>query len=147
MQLKRSLREAEDGGDIRRIEKINRELSHFAAAAQELRQRGANLFDALTDKIGADDDDIITQMNTEYENANPEVKKNIRKLVEYCLRGLLEEHLQHIIATYARKSRAMQEALERHLANGSVSGTSRRVDSSAGSSSQTYRANRSSIAQ
>jgi arginyl-tRNA synthetase len=90
MQLKRSLREAEDAGDIKRIEEINRELSRFAAAAQELRERDANLFDALTDKIGADDDDIITQMNTEYENANPEVKKNIRKLVEYCLRGFEE---------------------------------------------------------
>ena len=36
-------------------------------------------------------------------------------VAEYCARGLLEEHLQHIIDTYARKSRAMQTALERHL--------------------------------
>jgi len=33
-------------------------------------------------------------------------------VAEYCIRGLLEEHLQHIIDTYARKSRAMQTALE-----------------------------------
>jgi 2-aminoadipate transaminase len=36
-------------------------------------------------------------------------------VAEYCVRGLLEEHLHHIIATYARKSRAMQAALENHL--------------------------------
>ena len=36
-------------------------------------------------------------------------------VAEYCARGYLEEHLQHIIATYARKSTAMQTALERHL--------------------------------
>jgi 2-aminoadipate transaminase len=42
-------------------------------------------------------------------------------VAEYCARGLLEEHLQHIIATYARKSRAMQAALERHLPEGAAS--------------------------
>jgi 2-aminoadipate transaminase len=36
-------------------------------------------------------------------------------VAEYCIRGLLEEHLGLIVDTYARKSRAMQEALERHL--------------------------------
>jgi 2-aminoadipate transaminase len=36
-------------------------------------------------------------------------------VAEYCGRGLLEEHLVHIVETYARKSRAMQRALERHL--------------------------------
>jgi 2-aminoadipate transaminase len=42
-------------------------------------------------------------------------------VAEYCARGLLEEHLQHIIDTYARKSRAMQTALERHLPAGAAS--------------------------
>jgi 2-aminoadipate transaminase len=36
-------------------------------------------------------------------------------VAEYCTRGLLEQHLGHIIATYARKSGAMQAALEHHL--------------------------------
>lgn len=36
-------------------------------------------------------------------------------VAEYCTRGLLEQHLGHIVAAYARKSRAMQRALERHL--------------------------------
>ena len=42
-------------------------------------------------------------------------------VAEYCVRGLLEEHLQHIIATYARKSRVMQEALGCHLPTGAAS--------------------------
>ncbi len=42
-------------------------------------------------------------------------------VAEYCVRGLLEDHLQHIIDTYARKSRAMQTALTRHLPRGSAS--------------------------
>jgi 2-aminoadipate transaminase len=42
-------------------------------------------------------------------------------VAEYCARGLLEEHLQHIIDTYARKSRAMQTALKSHLPDGAAS--------------------------
>jgi 2-aminoadipate transaminase len=42
-------------------------------------------------------------------------------VAEYCVRGLLEEHLQHIVDTYARKSRAMQTALEDHLPQGAAS--------------------------
>lgn len=41
-------------------------------------------------------------------------------VAEYCARGLLEEHLGLIVATYARKSRAMQTALERHLPKGAA---------------------------
>jgi 2-aminoadipate transaminase len=42
-------------------------------------------------------------------------------VAEYCVRGLLEKHLHHIIATYARKSRAMQTALRDHLPPGAAS--------------------------
>ena len=42
-------------------------------------------------------------------------------VAEYCTRGLLEEHLVLIVDTYARKSRAMQTALEKHLPAGAAS--------------------------
>ncbi len=42
-------------------------------------------------------------------------------VAEYCTRGLLEEHLGLIVDTYARKSHAMQKALEHHLPAGSAS--------------------------
>jgi 2-aminoadipate transaminase len=41
-------------------------------------------------------------------------------VAEYCTRGFLEQHLVHIVAEYARKSRAMQGALERHLPAGAA---------------------------
>ncbi len=41
-------------------------------------------------------------------------------VAEYCTRGLLEEHLVHIVSAYARKSRSMQAALERHLPVGTA---------------------------
>jgi 2-aminoadipate transaminase len=41
-------------------------------------------------------------------------------VAEYCARGLLESHLGHIVATYARKSAAMQAALERHVPAGAA---------------------------
>jgi len=41
-------------------------------------------------------------------------------VAEYCRRGLLEDHLGIIIATYARKSRAMQQALDHHLPTGAA---------------------------
>ena len=41
-------------------------------------------------------------------------------VAEYCARGLLEQHLGLIVATYARKSRAMQQALEKHLPRGAA---------------------------
>ena len=42
-------------------------------------------------------------------------------VAEYCDRGLLEDHLQHIVATYARKSSTMQQALIAHLPAGAAS--------------------------
>ncbi len=41
-------------------------------------------------------------------------------VAEYCRRGLLEDHLGHIIDTYARKSSAMQEALIKYLPAGAA---------------------------
>jgi len=42
-------------------------------------------------------------------------------VAEYCDRGLLEDHLQHIVSTYARKSSEMQRALVAHLPAGAAS--------------------------
>jgi 2-aminoadipate transaminase len=36
-------------------------------------------------------------------------------VAEYCRRGLLERHLEHVLATYAARCGAMGAALERHL--------------------------------
>jgi 2-aminoadipate transaminase len=41
-------------------------------------------------------------------------------VAEYCTRGFLEQHLVHIVAAYALKSRSMQRALELHLPPGAA---------------------------
>ena len=86
-RLKRSLREAISSGDDSKVREINRELSRYAAAAQELRERDAAIFDALTEKVEADADVTVTKLNTEYEEGRPEAKETVRRLVQHCLSG------------------------------------------------------------
>ena len=86
-RLKRSLREAISSGDNSKVREINRELSRYAAAAQELRERNAAIFDALTEKVEADADVTVTKLNTEYEEERPEAKETVRRLVQHCLSG------------------------------------------------------------
>ena len=86
-RLKRSLREAISSGDDSKVREINRELSRYAAAAQELRERDAAIFDALTEKVEADADVTVTKLNTEYEEGRPEAKESVRRLVQHCLSG------------------------------------------------------------
>jgi len=91
-RLKRELRDAEAAGDDLKVSEINQNLSRYAAAAQELRERNTAIFDALVEKIEADPDPdgSITKLNTEYEQEHPETKRDVRMLVEYCLRGFEE---------------------------------------------------------
>lgn len=88
-QLKRELRDATDSGDDERVRDLNRELSRYAAAAQDLRERNKTVFDTLVEKIEGDPDPdaSITKLNTEYEKAHPEAERDIRQLVGHCLRG------------------------------------------------------------
>lgn len=44
-------------------------------------------------------------------------------VAEYCRRGFLDHHLEHILRIYSDKCRAMQAALERHLPRHAVSWT------------------------
>ena len=86
-RLKRELEEAISSGDEAKVREINRELSHYAAVAQELRERNAAIFDELAEKIEADADARVTKLNTEYEEGRPEAKETTRKLVQHCLSG------------------------------------------------------------
>jgi len=88
-RLKGELSAARATGDDGKVREINEEISRYAAAAQELRERNAAIFDALTDKIEADPDPnaSITRLNTEYEREQPKAKGDVRRLVDRCLRG------------------------------------------------------------
>jgi len=91
-RLKRELKDAGTSGDDAKVSEVNQKLSRYAAAVQELRLRNAAVFDALAEKIEADPDPdrSITELNTEYERERPEAKRDVRRLVEHCLRGFEE---------------------------------------------------------
>ena len=88
-RLKAELEEAKTSGDPEIVSGINAELSQYAAAAHELRERNPTIFDALTEKIGAtaDPEAEIATLNTKYEEEQPETKEDVRSLVGHCLRG------------------------------------------------------------
>ncbi|MFQ6052739.1 MAG: arginine--tRNA ligase [Candidatus Bathyarchaeia archaeon] len=96
-RLKAELERVEASDDLQRISVINRELSRYAAAAQELRERSPRIFDTLLEKIEADPDpeSSIARLNAQYEAEQPEAKRIVRSLVQHCLRGF-EESLGEI---------------------------------------------------
>ncbi|MCW3992614.1 MAG: arginine--tRNA ligase, partial [Candidatus Bathyarchaeota archaeon] len=91
-RLKGELRDASASGDDERVGEVNRDLGRYAVAAQDLRERNAVVFDALLEKMQADPDPDagITKLNTEYERAHPETRRDVRELVGHCLRGFEE---------------------------------------------------------
>ena len=86
-KLKEALQEAVSSGDDAKAREINGELSRYAAAAQELRERNIAIFDDLSEKIEGDADIKITKLNNEYEEGQPEAVDTVRKLVRHCLSG------------------------------------------------------------
>ena len=92
-RLKGELRYASGSGDDDLVSDINRELSRFAAAAHDLRERNPAVFDALLERIEGDPDPEagITELNTDYERGDPEARGDVRELVGRCLRGFEED--------------------------------------------------------
>ncbi|MBS7637343.1 arginine--tRNA ligase [Candidatus Bathyarchaeota archaeon] len=90
-RLKRELEEAKERGDDERVWRINRELDKYASAANELRERSP-LFDELNERMKSEPDPEkgIMELNTEYEKGAPEAKRDVRRLVEHCVRGFEE---------------------------------------------------------
>jgi len=86
-RLKKELKEAISSGDDAKVREINRELSRYASAAQEMRERNPTIFDDLSEKVEADIDISVINLNTEYEEGQPKAKETVRKLVQHCLSG------------------------------------------------------------
>jgi arginyl-tRNA synthetase len=90
-RLKRELEEAKRRGDDEEVWRINKELDKYASAANELRERSP-LFDELNERMRSDPDPdgSIMRLNTEYERGDPEAVRDVRRLVEHCVRGFEE---------------------------------------------------------
>lgn len=88
-KMKSELQDLEPSVNHLKISEINKELYRYAAAAHELRERDPIIFDALTEKIGEEQDpeSSIVKLNTEYEEGKSETRKTVRKLINHCLSG------------------------------------------------------------
>jgi arginyl-tRNA synthetase len=91
-RLKGALEEAKLLEAYTRVREINAELSRYVAAAQELRERDPELFDTLVEALEREEDPEgeISKLNAEYERGEPEARRDVRQLVEHCLRGFKE---------------------------------------------------------
>jgi len=69
--------------------KVNKELDEWVGIAAELRSKFPVLFEALTAKIGEDEnpEEEINRLNRAYEDGQPAAKELIREVSELCLDG------------------------------------------------------------
>ena len=88
-RLRRELREAEGKGQVYEIADLQEELDEYKKAAEELRNRYPNVYDAIAEKLPhiEDPNAEIASLNTAYENNEAEAVEDIRKVVNYCLEG------------------------------------------------------------
>ncbi|MQY82912.1 arginine--tRNA ligase [archaeon] len=88
-RLKRELRQAEERGRVNEIAEYQEEIEDYEKAVVELRNRFADVYDALAEKLPEIEDPVaeIVKLNTAYENNEPEAVKGMREVVGYCLQG------------------------------------------------------------
>jgi arginyl-tRNA synthetase len=88
-RLRKELRQAEERGRVNEIAEYQEEIEDYQKAVVELRNRFADVYDALAKKLPEIEDPIaeIVKLNTAYENNEPEAVKDMREIVGYCLQG------------------------------------------------------------
>ena len=88
-RLRKELRQAEERGRVNEIAEYQEEIEDYDKAVVELRNRYADVYDALAERLPQieDPEAEIVKLNTAYENNEPEAVRDIREIVGYCLRG------------------------------------------------------------
>ena len=88
-RLRKELRQAEERGKVNEIAEYQEEIEDYEKAVVELRNRYADVYDALAEKLPTIEDPVaeIVKLNTAYENNEPEAVKDMREVVGYCLQG------------------------------------------------------------
>ncbi|MEM1536409.1 MAG: arginine--tRNA ligase [Candidatus Bathyarchaeia archaeon] len=91
-RLKRELERAKMVSAEEEIAKINRELDDWVSVAFELKQKYADLFEKLLQRISEDPDPErrISELNRAYEAGDEKAKKLIREVSQLCLEGFKE---------------------------------------------------------
>jgi len=88
-RLRRELKQAEERGRVNEIAEYQEEIEEYEKAVEVLRDRFADVYDALAEKLPGIEDPVaeIVKLNTAYENNEPEAVKDMREVVGYCLQG------------------------------------------------------------
>ncbi len=83
------------------LAKANREIDEWMSIAAELKEKYPELFEALTDKIGMDEnpEEEINRLNRAYEDGEPHAKQLIREVSDLCLEGF-RETMKRVGVTY-----------------------------------------------
>jgi arginyl-tRNA synthetase len=81
--------------------KANKEIDEWMSIAVELKEKYPVLFEALTAKIGQDEnpEEEIKRLNCAYENGEPNAKQLIREVSDLCLEGF-RETMKRVGVTY-----------------------------------------------
>ena len=81
--------------------KANKEIDEWMSIAAELKEKYPVLFEALTAKIGEDEnpEEEINRLNRAYEDGEPNAKQLIREVSDLCLEGF-RETMKRVGVTY-----------------------------------------------
>jgi arginyl-tRNA synthetase len=81
--------------------KANKEIDEWMSIAVELKEKFPVLFEALTAKIGLDEnpEEEINRLNRAYEDGEPNAKQLIREVSDLCLEGF-KETMKRVRVTY-----------------------------------------------
>ena len=83
------LKEAEEKGWVYEAQEAREELEKLEIAATELRNKFPDIFDKIQEILPKIEDPQaeIVALNTAYENNDPQAVKEVRQVVDICLRG------------------------------------------------------------
>ncbi len=81
--------------------KANKEIDEWMSIAAELKEKYPVLFEALTAKIGLDEnpEEEINRLNRAYEDGEPNAKQLIREVSDLCLEGF-RQTMKRVSVTY-----------------------------------------------
>jgi len=100
-RLKRVRDQAADADNVEGLAKANKEIDEWMSIAVELKEKYPILFEALTAKIGEDQNPEleISRLNLAYENGEPNAKQLVREVSDLCLEGF-RQTMQRVSVFY-----------------------------------------------
>ena len=100
-RLKRVRDQAAAADNVEDLAKANKEIDEWMSIAVELKEKYPVLFEALTAKIGEDQNPEleISRLNLAYENGEPNAKQLVREVSDLCLEGF-RQTMQRVSVSY-----------------------------------------------